>query len=297
MPFQSLVGTFCFAPYTVTTTASGRSKSNEQHSSQPLIAAGNHQTTCKSSGHPCSSCKRAIARESLNMAESVSSAVSRRRFLYAVAVAAAPMAFLARVKTSLGQGQGQSTVKLDPTPAAGEKLVLTPEETAGPFFKPNSPLKNDFRDSGVTGTPVKLTGFVLDRKGRPIPNALLDFWHADANGEYDFNGFRCRGHQFTGPDGKYALETIMPGLYPGRTRHYHARLQAAHGRLSSTFRARRAIRPILCTSEICCSRYESQAQAESPLSTSFWKRSELKCGLRNESGGACRSATAGPFMV
>jgi len=63
-------------------------------------------------------------------------------------------------------------------------------------------------------------------------------------------------------------------------------------RLSSTFRARRAIRPILCTSEICCSRYESQAQAESPLSTSFWKRSELKCGLWNQSGGACRSATA-----
>jgi hypothetical protein len=102
------------------------------------------------------------------MAESVSSAVSRRRFLDAVAVAAAPIAFLARVKTSSGQGQG--TVELDPTPAAGEKLVLTPEETAGPFFKPNSPLKNDFRDSGVTGTSVKLTGFVLDRKGRPIPN-------------------------------------------------------------------------------------------------------------------------------
>ena len=166
------------------------------------------------------------------MAEPVSSAVSRRRFLYAVAVAAAPVAFLARVKTSLGQDQGP--VELDPTPAAGEGLVPTPEETAGPFFKPNSPAKNNFRDSGVTGSPVKLTGFVLDRKGKPIPNALLDFWHADAEGEYDFNGFRCRGHQFSGPDGKYGLETIMPGLYPGRTRHYHVRLQAAHGPILST---------------------------------------------------------------
>jgi protocatechuate 3,4-dioxygenase beta subunit len=166
------------------------------------------------------------------MAESVSSAVSRRRFLYAVAVAAAPVAFLARVKASLGQEKG--AVELDPTPAAGEKLELTPEETAGPFFKPNSPIKNNFRDSGLTGTPVKLTGFVLDRKGRPIPNALLDFWHADANGEYDFNGFRCRGHQFSDPDGKYGLETVVPGLYPGRTRHYHVRLQAAHGPILST---------------------------------------------------------------
>ncbi len=166
------------------------------------------------------------------MAEPVSSVFSRRRFLYAVTVAAAPVAFLTRVKTSLGQDQG--TVELDPTPAAGEKLVLTPEETAGPFFKPNSPAKNNFRDPGVTGSPVKLTGFVLDRKGKPIPNALLDFWHADAEGEYDFNGFRCRGHQFSGPDGKYGLETIMPGLYPGRTRHYHVRLQAAHGPILST---------------------------------------------------------------
>jgi protocatechuate 3,4-dioxygenase beta subunit len=152
--------------------------------------------------------------------------------LYAVAVAAAPVAFLARVKTSLGQDQGP--VELDPTPAAGEGLVPTPEETAGPFFKPNSPAKNNFRDPGVTGSPVKLTGFVLDRKGKAIPNALLDFWHADAGGEYDFNGFRCRGHQFSGPDGKYGLETIMPGLYPGRTRHYHVRLQAAHGPILST---------------------------------------------------------------
>jgi hypothetical protein len=101
------------------------------------------------------------------MAEPVSSAVSRRRFLYAVAVAAAPVAFFARVRNSLGQDHG--TVELDPTPAAGEKLELTPEETAGPFFRPNSPAKNSFRDSGVTGTSVKLTGTVLDRKGKPIP--------------------------------------------------------------------------------------------------------------------------------
>jgi protocatechuate 3,4-dioxygenase beta subunit len=166
------------------------------------------------------------------MAESVPSAVSRRRFLSTVAIASAPVAFLARVKASLGQEKG--TVELDPTPATGEKLELTPEETAGPFFKPDSPIRSNFRDPKVTGTSVKLTGFVLDRRGRPISNALLDFWHADGNGEYDFNGFRCRGHQFSGPDGKYALETVMPGLYPGRTRHYHVRLQAAHGPILST---------------------------------------------------------------
>jgi protocatechuate 3,4-dioxygenase beta subunit len=166
------------------------------------------------------------------MAESVPLAVSRRRFLRSLAVATAPLAFLMRIRASLAQQKG--LVELDPTPANGKQLELTPEETAGPFFKPNSPIKNNFREPGVTGTSVKLSGFVLGRKGKPISNALLDFWHADGNGQYDFDGFRCRGHQFAGPDGKYVLETVMPGLYPGRTRHYHVRLQAAHGPILST---------------------------------------------------------------
>jgi protocatechuate 3,4-dioxygenase beta subunit len=161
-----------------------------------------------------------------------SSAFSRRRFLHAVAVAAAPVAFLSRVQTLLGR-DGDS-VELEPTPAAGEQLELTPEETAGPFFRPDSPLKADLRAAGLTGTPAKVSGFVLDRRGKPISGALLDFWHADAEGQYDLEGFRCRGHQFTDAGGCYALETIVPGLYPGRTRHYHVRLQAAHGSILST---------------------------------------------------------------
>jgi protocatechuate 3,4-dioxygenase beta subunit len=166
------------------------------------------------------------------MADPVSSAYSRRRFLYAVAVATAPVAFLARVQTILGRDSG--LVDLDPTPAVNDRLELTPEETAGPFFTPNSPAKNNFREAGISGTPVRLTGYVLDRKGRPVHGALLDFWHADSNGNYDLHGFRCRGHQFSDSAGKYTLETIVPGLYPGRTRHYHVRLQAAHGPIVST---------------------------------------------------------------
>jgi protocatechuate 3,4-dioxygenase beta subunit len=165
------------------------------------------------------------------MAESVLPAVSRRRFLYAVAVAA-PVAFLSRVQSLLAQ---QNPVDLEPTPSVGDHdLEATPQETIGPAFTPNSPLKNDFREPGVSGVPVSLTGFVLDRKGKPIRGAVLDFWHADADGNYDFTGFKCRGHQFTEANGRYALETIMPGLYPGRTRHYHVRLQAGSGPILTT---------------------------------------------------------------
>jgi protocatechuate 3,4-dioxygenase beta subunit len=81
---------------------------------------------------------------------------------------------------------------------------------------------------------VNLSGTVLDRNGKHLAGALLDFWHADADGQYDFDGFRCRGHQFADAVGRYSLETIMPGLYPGRTRHYHVRLQSAHGPILST---------------------------------------------------------------
>jgi protocatechuate 3,4-dioxygenase beta subunit len=35
-----------------------------------------------------------------------------------------------------------------------------------------------------------------------------------------------RGHVFTDAKGRYAFQTIMPGLYPGRTRHYHLKIQA-----------------------------------------------------------------------
>jgi protocatechuate 3,4-dioxygenase beta subunit len=167
------------------------------------------------------------------MADFVPSALSRREFLRAVAVAAAPVALLAQVRPSLGQGD--ASLRLEPTPAVGENdLEITPQETIGPAFEPNSPIRDNFRESGMTGEPVTLTGFVLDRKGKPIKGALLDFWHADADGQYDFSGFRCRGHQFSEVNGRYELQTILPGIYPGRTRHYHVRLQAAPGPIVTT---------------------------------------------------------------
>jgi protocatechuate 3,4-dioxygenase beta subunit len=166
------------------------------------------------------------------MAGFIPSAFSRRKFLRAVVVAVAPVTFLARVRATAGKEI--EPVALEPTPAAGDQFVLTPEETAGPFFRPNSPLRSNFREPGVNGQPVNVTGFVLDRGGKPIPGVLLDFWHADGNGEYDLQGFRCRGHQFSDSDGRYTLETVLPGLYPGRTRHYHVRLQAAHGPVLTT---------------------------------------------------------------
>src|SRR6266508_4235157 len=56
-------------------------------------------------------------------------------------------------------------------------------------------------ESGMAGTRLTLTGYVLSTRCKAIPRALLDFWHADASGVYDNDGFRLRGHQFTDAKG------------------------------------------------------------------------------------------------
>jgi protocatechuate 3,4-dioxygenase beta subunit len=67
-----------------------------------------------------------------------------------------------------------------------------------------------------------------------VPNALLDFWHADDAGEYDNRGYRYRGHQFSDAEGRFRLETVVPAQYPGRARHIHVKVQAPGRRVLTT---------------------------------------------------------------
>ncbi len=99
-------------------------------------------------------------------------------------------------------------------------------QTAGPFFKPRSPERKSLLESGIQGSRIVLEGLVRSTKCKPISGALVDFWQADGNGAYDNTGFRLRGHQFADGAGRYRLETVVPGVYPGRTRHFHVRVQA-----------------------------------------------------------------------
>jgi protocatechuate 3,4-dioxygenase beta subunit len=115
---------------------------------------------------------------------------------------------------------------LAPTPSCHDGDEATIAEIEGPFFKPKSPRRSDLREPGIAGRPVELSGVVLTRACRPVAGALVDLWQADAAGAYDNRGFRLRGHVFTDAEGRYAFRTIMPGLYPGRTRHYHVKVQA-----------------------------------------------------------------------
>jgi protocatechuate 3,4-dioxygenase beta subunit len=122
--------------------------------------------------------------------------------------------------------------------AFAAELVRTPAQTEGPFYPDKLPLDtdNDLLIVNDTITPAVgdvtwLSGRVLDARGQPIRNALVEIWQCDAKGAYlhtrsgnsdkrdaNFQGF---GRFLTGSTGEYLFRTIKPVPYPGRAPHIH----------------------------------------------------------------------------
>ena len=115
-----------------------------------------------------------------------------------------------------------------------EDVAATTSRTEGPYFKPRSPAKTTLIEPGMRGTRLHLAGRVLTTGGLPIAKAVLDLWQADADGAYDLRGFRLRGNVTADERGRYEIDTIIPGLYPGRTAHIHVRVAPPQGRVLTT---------------------------------------------------------------
>ena len=127
-----------------------------------------------------------------------------------------------------------STASMDPSLAcSGGKTTAstTMELTEGPYYTPGSPERATLYEEGMAGIKLVITGYVFDTNCQPVANAWLDFWQANANGEYDNSGYTLRGHQFTDANGFYTLTTVVPGIYPGRTEHIHLKVQAPNGQI------------------------------------------------------------------
>jgi protocatechuate 3,4-dioxygenase beta subunit len=110
----------------------------------------------------------------------------------------------------------------------------TPALTEGPFYSRGSPERTVLREPSSAGRRLVITGIVYDDECRPVAGAWLDFWQADARGRYDNQGFALRGHQFTDAQGRYTLDTVVPGDYAGRTSHIHVKVRAPSGPVITT---------------------------------------------------------------
>ena len=122
--------------------------------------------------------------------------------------------------------------------AFAEELTRTPAQTEGPFYPDKLPLDTDNdllilndKITPAVGTVTHLTGKILDSRGEPIRNAVVEIWQCDSGGAYlhtktgnadkrdaNFQGF---GRFLTSSKGEYYFRTIKPVPYPGRTPHIH----------------------------------------------------------------------------
>lgn len=102
-----------------------------------------------------------------------------------------------------------------------QKLTATPGQTIGPFYGYALPFEKDNQllSPGMPGS-VRLQGTVTDGAGDPIPDALLEIWQADADGNIPQragslvrDGYTFTGWGRTAVDnvGNYTFTTVNPG--------------------------------------------------------------------------------------
>jgi len=122
--------------------------------------------------------------------------------------------------------------------ALAEELVRTPKQMEGPFYPVKLPLDTDndlliVNDSitPAVGEITQLSGRILDSKGDPIRNVLVEIWQVDHHGAYLHDGtsnkdkrdanFQGFGRFLTASTGEYYFRTVKPVQYPGRCPHIH----------------------------------------------------------------------------
>ncbi|MEO5710420.1 MAG: protocatechuate 3,4-dioxygenase subunit alpha [Nocardioidaceae bacterium] len=102
---------------------------------------------------------------------------------------------------------------------------MTPGQTIGPFYGYALPYDGDSQLVPPSHPQaIRLHGTVRDGNGAPVPDALLEIWQADAEGNvvrvegslkrdgYTFTGW---GRAATDDNGSYTFTTITPGASAG----------------------------------------------------------------------------------
>ncbi|MEX0642288.1 MAG: protocatechuate 3,4-dioxygenase, partial [Pirellulales bacterium] len=133
-----------------------------------------------------------------------------------------------------------------------EELVRTAAQTEGPFFPDKLPLDTDNdllvindKTTPAVGEITHLGGKILDARGEPVKNAVVEIWQVDNNGAYLHSGtdnadkrdknFQGFGRFTTGSSGEYYFRTIKPVVYPVRPApHIHFKVKKGDKELLTT---------------------------------------------------------------
>lgn len=165
--------------------------------------------------------------------------LSRRYFLGMTGIAA--LGATGCLKSKLGYDYQTATnrnISLPETPQCSESQETTSAAAEGPFYTRKTPHRDNLIVPGMQGNPVIIVGQVLTPDCQPIQGVVLDFWQADHQGEYDNDGYKLRGHQFSNDKGLYQLTTIIPARYSvwgfERPRHIHVKVQGKNTILLTT---------------------------------------------------------------
>lgn len=110
----------------------------------------------------------------------------------------------------------------------------TPADMEGPYYKAGAPARSSLAEPASKADRLVLSGRVTSADCQPLAGVVLDFWHADPNGDYDNRGYRYRGVVTTDAAGRYRIETNLPPPYMGRPRHLHVKLRRPGGRVLTT---------------------------------------------------------------
>ena len=105
----------------------------------------------------------------------------------------------------------------------------TTTDILGPFYRPDSPVRNSLRVPGDPGALVELSGTVKHNDCiTPYNNAKIELWHCDSKGVYDNSSdkYLYRGTSYCNEEGEYSFKTILPVPYDTgggdfRPAHFH----------------------------------------------------------------------------
>lgn len=122
------------------------------------------------------------------------------------------------------------------TGVLAQQCRVTPRDQLGPFYTRGTPEQTDLCASGSGGKDrLQVSGRVQGADCKPLAGALVEIWHADANGDYshftrgkkDDPACLLRASIKADVEGRYSFNSIVPAEYPGRPRHIHYRVSHA----------------------------------------------------------------------